>query len=53
MASILDRDTLNAFCRHTHVERAPTRAGALRGLTLGLKDLFDEAGERTGFGSPD
>lgn len=53
MASILDRDTLNALCRHTHVERAPTRAGALSGLTFGLKDLFDVAGERTGFGSPD
>lgn len=53
MASILDRDTLNAFCRHTHVERAPTRTGALSGLTFGLKDLFDVAGERSGFGSPD
>lgn len=53
MASILDRDTLQAFCRHTHVERAPTRGGALSGLSFGLKDLFDVAGERTGFGSPD
>lgn len=53
MASILDRDTLQAFCRHTHVERDPTRAGALSGLTFGLKDLFDVAYERTGFGSPD
>ena len=53
MPSILDRDTLQAFCRHTHVEREATQAGALSGLTFGLKDLFDVAGHRTGFGSPD
>lgn len=51
--SILDRDELQAFCRHTHVECAPTGAGALNGLTFGLKDIFDVAGHRTGFGSPD
>jgi amidase len=53
MPSILDRDLLQAFCRHTHVERDATQAGALTGLTFGLKDLFDVAGHRTGFGSPD
>lgn len=52
-ASILDRDTLGAFCRHTHVALPPTGHGALDGLTFGLKDLFDIAGHRTGFGSPD
>jgi len=51
--SILDRDTLGAFCRHTHVERAGAPTGPLAGLTFGLKDLFDVAGHRTGFGSPD
>lgn len=51
--SILDRDPLGAFCRHTHVELAPTGQGPLDGLTFGLKDLFDVAGHRTGFGSPD
>jgi len=51
--SILDRDTLGAFCRHTHVELAGAAAGPLAGLTFGLKDLFDVAGHRTGFGSPD
>ncbi|MFN9423096.1 amidase [Gemmatimonas sp.] len=51
--SILDRDSLNAFCRHTHVELPPTASGPLDGLTFGLKDLFDVAGHRTGFGSPD
>lgn len=51
--SILDRDSLQAFCRHTHVECAPTGRGPLDGLTFGLKDIYDVAGERTGFGSPD
>lgn len=50
---ILDRDPYHAFCRHTHVELAPTGTGVLGGLTFGLKDLFDVAGHRTGFGSPD
>lgn len=51
--SILDRDPLGAFCRHTHVELAGAPTGPLAGLTFGLKDLFDVAGHRTGFGSPD
>lgn len=51
--SILERDTLGAFCRHTHVALAPTAAGPLDGFTFGLKDIFDVAGHRTGFGSPD
>ena len=51
--SILERDHLGAFCRHTHVERAGAGSGPLHGLTFGLKDLFDVAGHRTGFGSPD
>ncbi|MBI3433790.1 MAG: amidase, partial [Proteobacteria bacterium] len=53
MTSILTRDTLGAFCRHTHVELAPTGDGRLNGLTCGIKDLYDIAGQRTGFGSPD
>ena len=51
--SILVRDTLNAFCHHTHVELAGASSGALAGLTFGLKDLYDVAGHKTGFGSPD
>jgi amidase len=51
--SILDRDTLGAFCRHTHVALDATGSGPLDGLTFGLKDLFDIAGHHTGFGSPD
>jgi len=50
---ILDRDLYQAFCRHTHVELPPTASGPLDGLTFGLKDIFDVAGHRTGFGSPD
>ncbi|MBI3917977.1 MAG: amidase [Betaproteobacteria bacterium] len=51
--SILERDTLNAFCRHTHVAVRGSGEGALAGLTLGVKDIYDIAGHRTGFGSPD
>ena len=51
--SILDRDTLGAFCRHTHVELAGATSGPLAGLTFGLKDIFDVAGHKTGFGCPD
>lgn len=50
--SILDRDTLNAFTRHTHVALDGAPAGPLAGMTFGLKDIFDVAGHRTGFGSP-
>jgi amidase len=51
--SILDHDTLGAFCRHTHAERPGAGHGPLAGLTFGAKDIYDIAGERTGFGSPD
>ena len=51
--SILNRDHLGAFCRHTHVERAGADRGPLHGLTFGLKDIFDVSGHHTGFGSPD
>lgn len=51
--TILDQDSLGAFCRHTHVELAGAASGPLAGLTFGLKDIFDVAGYKTGFGSPD
>lgn len=51
--SILERDTLNAFTRHTHVALDGADSGPLAGLTFGLKDIYDVAGYRTGFGSPD
>jgi amidase len=52
MANSLDRDTVGAFCRHTHVEVAGAAKGPLAGLTCGIKDLYDIAGHQTGFGSP-
>jgi amidase len=53
MQNILERDTLGAFCRHTHAEVAGAARGPLTGLTCGIKDLYDIAGRPTGFGSPD
>ena len=53
MQNILERDTIGAFCRHTHVEVAGAASGPLAGLTCGIKDLYDIAGHQTGFGSPD
>jgi amidase len=50
---ILDRDELGAFCRHTHVAVAGSGEGPLAGLTFGAKDIYDIAGHKTGFGSPD
>lgn len=51
--SILDRDSLGAFTRHTHVAIEGAPSGPLAGLTFGLKDIYDIAGYKTGFGSPD
>ncbi len=52
MKNILERDTVGAFCRHTHVEVAGAAGGPLAGLACGIKDLYDIAGHKTGFGSP-
>jgi len=43
---------LGAFCRVNHVEAEPTEEGRLAGLTFSVKDIFDVAGSRTGFGQP-
>jgi amidase len=45
-------DPLGAFCRHTHVARNGRPGGPLQGLTMGVKDVFDIAGQRTGNGHP-
>ena len=50
---ILERDTLNAFCRHTHVALTGSGHGPLSGLGFGVKDIYDVAGCKTGFGSPE
>jgi amidase len=50
---IVANDKLGAFCRHTHVEMAGAAGGPLAGLTFALKDIYDVAGHKTGFGCPD
>ena len=51
-ATIFERDTLGAFCRHTHAELPGAAGGPLAGLSCGIKDLYHIAGTRTGFGHP-
>jgi amidase len=53
MNSILDRDNLGAFCRHTHIEVKGASRGPLAGLAFAAKDIYDVAGQKTGFGNPD
>jgi amidase len=50
---IVANDRLGAFCRHTHAEMEGAAHGPLLGLTFAVKDIYDVAGHRTGFGSPD
>src|SRR5262249_1377016 len=44
-------DRIGAFC--DNVEMKGATRGPLVGLTFGLKDIYDVAGRRTGFGSPE
>ena len=53
MNEVVANDKLGAFCRHTHAALKGAGAGPLAGLTFGLKDIYDIAGHRTGFGSPE
>jgi len=53
MNKTVANDKLGAFCRHTHIEARGAASGPLAGLTFAAKDLYDVAGQRTGFGSPD
>ena len=53
MNEIVANDRLGAFCRHTHVEMKGASHGPLLGLTFAVKDIYDVAAHRTGFGSPD
>ena len=48
---ILANDRIGAFC--DNVEMKGATRGPLVGLTFGLKDIYDVAGHRTGFGSPE
>jgi amidase len=49
----LSDDALSAFCQHNHVALPGSGDGSLSGLTFAVKDIFDVAGHRTGFGHPD
>ena len=53
MNEIVATDKLNAFCRHTHIEAPGAQSGPLAGLTFAVKDIYDVAGAKTGFGNPD
>lgn len=53
MNRIVANDKLGAFCRHTHAEMTGAPGGPLAGLTFGVKDIYDIAGHKSGFGSPD
>ncbi len=50
--SELPHDPVGAFCTGNHVAIKGAPDGPLSGLTMGVKDLFDVAGHRTGFGNP-
>ena len=53
MNEIVANDKLGAFCRHTHIEVNGAASGPLAGLTCAVKDIYDIAGGKTGFGCPD
>src|SRR3970282_767446 len=53
MNEIVANDKLGAFCRHTHAEMNGAPGGPLAGLMFGVKDIYDIAGHKSGFGSPD
>ena len=53
MNKIVANDKLGAFCRHTDIEVKGAPNGPLAGLTCAVKDIYDIAGGRTGFGCPD
>jgi amidase len=46
-------DDVRAFVPAKLIERQPTGSGVLNGLSCGVKDVFDLAGCRTGYGNPD
>ncbi len=50
--SDLPGDPIGAFCIVNNVALKGAPDGPLSGLTMGVKDLFDIAGHRTGFGNP-
>jgi amidase len=53
MNEIVANDRIGAFCRHTDIEVKGAESGPLAGLTCAVKDIYDIAGGKTGFGNPD
>src|SRR5262245_25307471 len=53
MNEIVANDRIGAFCRHTDIEVKGAATGPLAGLTCAVKDIYDIAGQKTGFGNPD
>ncbi|MCS0494566.1 amidase [Ancylobacter sp. MQZ15Z-1] len=45
-------ERFGAFCHDNHVGAPGADAGPLSGLSFAIKDVFDVAGSRTGFGHP-
>ena len=52
MPTVLERDRVNAFCKHAPIEIQSTKNGPLKGCTFAVKDIYDIAGVPTAFGSP-
>jgi len=46
-------DPVGACCKVSHVALRGSGKGPLAGLAMAVKDIFDIAGHRTGFGNPD
>jgi amidase len=51
--SMIIPDAFGAFMRDNHVALPGSTTGPLAGRTFAVKDVFDVAGTRTGFGHPD
>jgi len=51
--SNLYRSFVSGFCSHDNIQVAGSGTGPLAGLTFGVKDIIDVAGQTTGAGNPD
>jgi amidase len=50
---MVEDDPVGAFIPGTRTQRAGAANGPLAGLTFAVKDLYDTAGDVTGYGNPD
>jgi len=53
MNEIVANDKIGAFVRENHMELPGSGRGPLAGLAFAVKDIYDVAGAKTGFGCPD